>query len=115
MIHKSYIVEEKINVLMNKIILIYGENLGLINSLKDKFYKIKNTSNNTHLNFPKELLKKLLWSQDYQVLRMVLGLLRQTLHQQQQIWYKSQVVNQKLYSLCRTEKQKSCTLKKKDK
>ena len=36
MIHKSYIVEEKINVLMNKIILIYGENLGLINSLKDK-------------------------------------------------------------------------------
>ena len=36
MIHKSYIVEENIKSLKNKIALIYGENLGLLNTLKDK-------------------------------------------------------------------------------
>ena len=36
MIQKSYIVEENIKTLQNKIVLIYGENLGLINDLKEK-------------------------------------------------------------------------------
>lgn len=36
MIHKSYIVEEDINVLKNNLILIYGENTGLIDELKNK-------------------------------------------------------------------------------
>ena len=36
MIYKSYIVEENIKSLKNNIVLIYGENLGLINDLKKK-------------------------------------------------------------------------------
>ena len=36
MIQKSYIVEENIKTLKNKIVLIYGENIGLINDLKEK-------------------------------------------------------------------------------
>lgn len=36
MIQKSYIVEDNIKILKNKIVLIYGENLGLINDLKEK-------------------------------------------------------------------------------
>jgi len=36
MIHKSYVVEENIKTLKNKVVLIYGENLGLINELKEK-------------------------------------------------------------------------------
>ena len=34
MIYKSYLVEENIKILKNNIILIYGENRGLINDLK---------------------------------------------------------------------------------
>ena len=36
MIFKSYIVEQNIKMLKNQIVLIYGENLGLINDLKKK-------------------------------------------------------------------------------
>ena len=36
MIYKSYLVEENIEILKNNLVLIYGENLGLINDLKKK-------------------------------------------------------------------------------
>ena len=40
MIHKSYLIEENINLLQNNISLFYGENLGLINEFKDKILLI---------------------------------------------------------------------------
>ena len=36
MIYKSYLVEQNIGILKNKLTLIYGENLGLQNDLKKK-------------------------------------------------------------------------------
>ena len=36
MIHKSYLVEENLNILKNNLVLIYGENKGLIDDLKNK-------------------------------------------------------------------------------
>lgn len=36
MIHKSYLVEENLDILRNNLVLIYGENKGLINDLKNK-------------------------------------------------------------------------------
>ena len=41
MIYKSFLVENNINVLKNKLILFYGENLGLINEFKKKNNKSK--------------------------------------------------------------------------
>ena len=40
MIHKSYNVEENLNILKNNIILFYGENLGLIQDFKNKIKEI---------------------------------------------------------------------------
>ena len=34
MIYKSYLVEQNLKILKNKIVLLYGENLGLKNDLK---------------------------------------------------------------------------------
>ena len=34
MIHKSYLVEDNIDAIQNKLVLIYGENIGLINEMK---------------------------------------------------------------------------------
>ena len=43
MIYKSYLVEDNINLLQNKIVLFYGENQGLIDEFKrNLFYKHKN-------------------------------------------------------------------------
>ena len=42
MIYKSYIVENNLNILKEKIVLFYGENTGLISDIKKKiktFYK----------------------------------------------------------------------------
>ena len=36
MIYKSYLVEENTEILKNKLVLIYGENMGHINDLKIK-------------------------------------------------------------------------------
>ena len=36
MIHKSYLIEENIELLKNNIVLFYGENLGLKNDFRDK-------------------------------------------------------------------------------
>mgnify|MGYP000864048324 FL=1 len=36
MIYKSYLVEQNVEILKNNLVLIYGENLGLINDLKIK-------------------------------------------------------------------------------
>ena len=44
MIYKSYIVEENAEILKNNLVLIYGENLGLINDLKIKILE-KNQKN----------------------------------------------------------------------
>ena len=41
MIYKSYLVEKNIGLLKNKIVLFYGENLGLKNELKEKKKKNK--------------------------------------------------------------------------
>ena len=46
MIYKSYIVEKNINNLKNKVVLFYGENLGLKNDFKKKL-----KSNNKQANF----------------------------------------------------------------
>ena len=40
MIYKSYLVEQNIGIIKNKIALIYGENLGLQNDLKKKIIKL---------------------------------------------------------------------------
>ena len=39
MIYKSYLLEKNIGLLKNKIVLFYGENLGLKNELKEKIKK----------------------------------------------------------------------------
>ncbi len=44
MIYKSYLVEENTDILRNKLVLIYGENLGLINDLKEKILEKKQKS-----------------------------------------------------------------------
>ena len=46
MIYKSFLVENNINILKNKLILFYGENLGLINEFKKK---IIDQNKNTHI------------------------------------------------------------------
>ena len=49
MLYKSYQVEENTSILKNKIALIYGENLGLIDDIKDNI--IKKNKNNEILKF----------------------------------------------------------------
>ena len=39
MIHKSYLIEQNFENLRNKIVLFYGENLGLIDEFKDRILK----------------------------------------------------------------------------
>ena len=39
MIHKSYLIEQDFNNLKNKIVLFYGENLGLIDDFKNEIIK----------------------------------------------------------------------------
>ena len=39
MIYKSYLLEKNIELLKNKIVLFYGENLGLKDELKEKIKK----------------------------------------------------------------------------
>ena len=39
MIHKSYLIEQNFENLKNKIVLFYGENLGLIDEFKDQIIK----------------------------------------------------------------------------
>ena len=39
MIHKSYLIEQNFDNLKNKIVLFYGENLGLIDDFKDEIIK----------------------------------------------------------------------------
>ena len=41
MIHKSYLIEQNFDNLKNKIVLFYGENLGLIDEFKDRILKKK--------------------------------------------------------------------------
>ena len=50
MIFKSYQIEENINLLENKIVLFYGENLGLI----DEFKRILNNINKNIIKFSQE-------------------------------------------------------------
>ena len=57
MIYKSYLVEENTDILRNKIVLIYGENLGLINDLKAKILEKKQKSKILKYN-QDEILKK---------------------------------------------------------
>ena len=52
MIHKSYLVEDNIDAIQNKLVLIYGENIGLINDLKVKI--IKKHKGNKILRFYQE-------------------------------------------------------------
>ena len=40
MIYKSYLLEQNIEIIKNNIVLIYGENLGLKNEIKNKIKKI---------------------------------------------------------------------------
>ncbi len=57
MIYKSYLVEENTDILKNNLVLIYGENLGLINDLKSKI--LKKEQKNRILKFNQdEILKK---------------------------------------------------------
>ena len=39
MIHKSYLIEQNIDNLKNKIVLFYGENLGLIDEFRNRILK----------------------------------------------------------------------------
>ena len=41
MIHKSYLIEQNIEKIINGITLFYGENLGLINDFKELIKKLK--------------------------------------------------------------------------
>ena len=43
MIYKSYLVEQNINIFKNNLILIFGENLGLINEFQEKIREINKT------------------------------------------------------------------------
>ena len=56
MIYKSYLVEERIEILKNNIVLFYGENTGLINDFKDKI--IKNFSNCILIKYNQEDILK---------------------------------------------------------
>ncbi len=57
MIYKSYLVEENTEILKNNLILIYGENLGLINDLKIKILEKKQKCKILKFN-QEEILKK---------------------------------------------------------
>ena len=57
MIYKSYLVEENTEILKNKLVLIYGENLGLINDLKIKILEKNQKSKILKFN-QDEILKK---------------------------------------------------------
>ena len=46
MIHKSYLIEDNIDLLKNKFSLFYGENLGLKNEFKIKLKKKFKKKNN---------------------------------------------------------------------
>ena len=52
MIYKSYLVEENLAILKNNLVLIYGENGGLINELKEKI--LKNEKENFILRFTQD-------------------------------------------------------------
>jgi len=54
MIYKSYIVENNIEAIKEHLVLIYGENIGLIDDLKNKI-KFQNKQNKI-LNFDQELV-----------------------------------------------------------
>ena len=56
MIYKSFLVEENINNLKNRVILFYGENLGLKNDFK-KILKHKNRENEV-ISFNQEQIIK---------------------------------------------------------
>ena len=56
MIYKSFLLEENINNLKNKVILFYGENLGLKNDFK-KLLKYKNRENEV-ISFNQEQIIK---------------------------------------------------------
>ncbi len=56
MIYKSFLVENNINVLKNKLILFYGENLGLINEFKKKI--INQNKHTKILRFTQEEILK---------------------------------------------------------
>ncbi len=56
MIYKSYILEQNINAIKEKIVLFYGENLGLKNDLKTKI--INNNNNSEILRYTQEDLIK---------------------------------------------------------
>ncbi len=43
MIYKSYLVEQNINIFKNNLILIFGENLGLVNEFQEKIREINKT------------------------------------------------------------------------
>ena len=46
MIYKSYLIEQKVSQLENKLLLFYGENLGLKNDFKEK---LREDNNNLHI------------------------------------------------------------------
>jgi DNA polymerase III subunit delta len=56
MIYKSYLIEENINLLKTKVLLIYGENLGLKNDLKKNLRKIDTKIDN--ITFTQEEILK---------------------------------------------------------
>ena len=57
MIHKSYLIEQNIEKIINGITLFYGENLGLINDFKELIKKLNNNSSVIRLN-EEEIIKK---------------------------------------------------------
>ena len=56
MIHKSYLVEENVEILKSNLVLFYGENLGLINDFKIKISR-KNKKNKILKFNQEEILK----------------------------------------------------------
>jgi len=56
MIYKSFLVEDNIDLLKNKLVLFYGENLGLLNDLKNKI-KLKNKTTKIIRTNQEEVLK----------------------------------------------------------
>ena len=56
MIYKSFLVEDNIDLLKNKLVLFYGENLGLLNDLKIKI-KLKNKTTKIIRTNQEEVLK----------------------------------------------------------
>ena len=57
MIHKSSLIEQNIEKIINGITLFYGENLGLINDFKELIKKLNNNSSVIRLN-EEEIIKK---------------------------------------------------------